>query len=253
MTRRDGRRLRRLAGCVAVSVVGLATAVAVAPSAWAATSALTASSPPDFGTVPVGQFDAQDVQVTNTGASTLQLDLNNSSNSGGSRDFFPGPALNPASTSCLDQNLNPVPIPAHSVCTIGVFFVPTHFGVRSTTMTLADNAGGTFQLSLAGAGVAGYFLAGANAFWTTFGFAAQDLENQGLALNKPVVGMAGTSTGDGFWLAASDGGVFTAGSAGFFGSAGNVHVEPARRGHGGQPHREGLLAGGLRRRSIHLR
>jgi hypothetical protein len=218
------RWLRRVSSCVAVSVVGLIPAVALAPAARAATSALTASSPPNFGTVPVGQFDEQDVQVTNTGASALELDLDHSSNSGGSLDFFPGPALSPSPTSCLDQSLNPVAIPAHGVCTLGIFFVPTHFGVRSTTMTLADNAGGTFQLSVAGTGVAGYFLAGANAFWTTLGFAAQDLESNGLALNKPVVAMAGTSTGDGFWLAASDGGVFTAGSAGFFGSAGNVRL-----------------------------
>ena len=88
-------------------MVGLATVVAVAPR-WGGDLGVDGHQPPNFGTVPVGQFDAQDVQVTNTGASTLQLDLNNSSNSGGSRDFFPGPALNPASTSCLDQNLNPV-------------------------------------------------------------------------------------------------------------------------------------------------
>jgi hypothetical protein len=57
-------------------------------------------------------------------------------------------------------------------------------------MTLADSAGGTFQLSLTGTGVAGYLLAGANAFWTTVGFAAGDLESQGSVLNQPVVGMA---------------------------------------------------------------
>ena len=39
-------------------------------------------------------------------------------------------------------------------------------------------------------------------------------------LNQPIVGMAATPSGDGYWLVASDGGVFTFGDAGFFGSAG---------------------------------
>ena len=35
----------------------------------------------------------------------------------------------------------------------------------------------------------------------------------------PVVGMAATPDGNGYWLVASDGGVFTFGDAGFYGSA----------------------------------
>ena len=237
--RKRGRWLGRVSSCVAVSVVGLVPVVALAPAARAATSALTASSPPNFGTVPVGQFDGQDVQVTNTGASTLHLDLNNSGNSGGSLDFLPGPAISPSPTSCLDQNNEPVAIPAHAKCTLGIFFFPTHFGVRSTTMTFADSAGGTFKLSVAGTGVAGYFFAGANAFWTTVGFASQDLENTGFALRQPVVGIAGTSLGDGFWLAASDGGIFTAGSARFFGSAGNTRLNQPVVGIAASPTDEG--------------
>src|SRR5277367_4816973 len=41
-------------------------------------------------------------------------------------------------------------------------------------------------------------------------------------VNAPLVGIAGTPDGKGYWLAASDGGVFTFGDAGFFGSAGNI-------------------------------
>ena len=162
--------------------------------------------------------------MTNTGASTLSLDLNNSGNSGGSLDFLPGPAFSPNPTSCLDQNVNPVAIPAHTMCTLGVFFFPTHFGARSTTMTFADSSGGTFKLNVAGTGAAGYFLAGANGFWTSFGTIQEDLENKGFALNQPVVGIAGTTAGNGFWLAASDGGVFSAGSVRFFGSASKIQL-----------------------------
>ncbi len=39
---------------------------------------------------------------------------------------------------------------------------------------------------------------------------------------KPIVGMAATPTGDGYWLVASDGGIFAFGDAGFFGSTGAV-------------------------------
>ena len=46
----------------------------------------------------------------------------------------------------------------------------------------------------------------------------------GLKLNKPVVGMATTANTGGYWLAASDGGVFNYGSAKFFGSAGSLKL-----------------------------
>ena len=39
-------------------------------------------------------------------------------------------------------------------------------------------------------------------------------------LNSPIVGMAATPTGKGYWLVAGDGGVFTFGDAHFYGSTG---------------------------------
>ena len=44
----------------------------------------------------------------------------------------------------------------------------------------------------------------------------------GLALTKPIVGMAATPDGGGYWLVASDGGVFSYGDAPFEGSAGGL-------------------------------
>ena len=41
-------------------------------------------------------------------------------------------------------------------------------------------------------------------------------------LNQPVVGMAQTPDGAGYWLTAADGGVFAYGDAGFYGSTGNL-------------------------------
>ena len=41
-------------------------------------------------------------------------------------------------------------------------------------------------------------------------------------LNQPVVGMAQTADGGGYWMVAADGGIFAFGDAGFYGSAGNL-------------------------------
>jgi hypothetical protein len=58
-------------------------------------------------------------------------------------------------------------------------------------------------------------------------------------LNRPLVGMATTPTGNGYWLLAADGGIFSYGDAAFYGSTGNLHLvspvigfSPTRDGHG---------------------
>jgi hypothetical protein len=48
--------------------------------------------------------------------------------------------------------------------------------------------------------------------------------SSGSHLNKPVVGMAATPDGKGYWLVASDGGIFAYGDAGFYGSAGAIRL-----------------------------
>ena len=44
----------------------------------------------------------------------------------------------------------------------------------------------------------------------------------GLQLNAPDVGMSATPSGSGYWIVASDGGIFNYGNAGFFGSTGGM-------------------------------
>ena len=46
----------------------------------------------------------------------------------------------------------------------------------------------------------------------------------GIHLNQPIVGMAATPDGQGYWLVASDGGIFSFGDAAFYGSTGNIHL-----------------------------
>ena len=53
--------------------------------------------------------------------------------------------------------------------------------------------------------------------------------------------MAATPDGGGYWLVASDGGVFSYGDAGFYGSAGGM--PQTRRGHGGNTQRGGYWLG----------
>jgi hypothetical protein len=43
-------------------------------------------------------------------------------------------------------------------------------------------------------------------------------------LNMPIVGMAATPTGEGYWLVGADGGIFAFGDAGFFGSTGGMKL-----------------------------
>ena len=45
-----------------------------------------------------------------------------------------------------------------------------------------------------------------------------------LALNQPVLGIAPTASGKGYWLLARDGGIFSYGDAHFFGSTGAMHL-----------------------------
>jgi outer membrane protein assembly factor BamB len=65
-----------------------------------------------------------------------------------------------------------------------------------------------------------YWLVASDGGIFTFGNAQFYGSTGGLALNKPIVGMAPTASGNGYWLVASDGGVFSYGDASFLGSEG---------------------------------
>jgi hypothetical protein len=61
----------------------------------------------------------------------------------------------------------------------------------------------------------------------------------GMALNKPVVGMAAIPGDGGYWLVASDGGVFSYGQAQFYGSTGSLRLNAPVVGMAATPDGEG--------------
>ena len=71
--------------------------------------------------------------------------------------------------------------------------------------------------------------------------------NAPLHLNAPVVGMAATPNGEGYWLVASDGGIFSFGNAGYHGSMGAQAPERTDCRDGCDAERRGLLARRVRR------
>ncbi|MCZ7527379.1 MAG: hypothetical protein M5U14_13970 [Acidimicrobiia bacterium] len=76
----------------------------------------------------------------------------------------------------------------------------------------------------AGAGLAGYYVLGADGGVFAFGDARFYGSTGGMRLNQPIVGMAATPSGKGYWLVAADGGIFGFGDAGFFGSTGAIRL-----------------------------
>ena len=64
-------------------------------------------------------------------------------------------------------------------------------------------------------------------------------ELSGLRLVQPVVGMAATPDGEGYWLVASDGGIFAYGDAQFYGSTGAFHLNQPVVGMAATPDGEG--------------
>jgi hypothetical protein len=58
-------------------------------------------------------------------------------------------------------------------------------------------------------------------------------------LNQPIVGMAASPDGKGYWLVASDGGIFTFGDAVFYGSTGAIHLNQPIVGMAASPDGKG--------------
>jgi hypothetical protein len=57
-----------------------------------------------------------------------------------------------------------------------------------------------------------------------YGFGVPSYGSPAAPLNRPLVGVTATTDQQGYWMVASDGGVFSYGDAHFFGSTGNIHL-----------------------------
>jgi len=70
----------------------------------------------------------------------------------------------------------------------------------------------------------GYWFVASDGGIFSFGDAAFYGSTGAIKLNQPIVGMAGTPSGNGYWFVASDGGIFAFGDAQFFGSTGAIKL-----------------------------
>jgi peptidoglycan hydrolase-like amidase len=84
-------------------------------------------------------------------------------------------------------------------------------------------------------GIAGYWLVASDGGIFTFGSAGFDGSMGGKPLDRPMVGMAGTTDRGGYWTVASDGGIFSFGDAAFHGSMGGRHLDAPMVGMAATP------------------
>jgi len=123
------------------------------------------------------------------------------------------------------------------ICLLGtVVFSWSPASAATTTTTTASS---TTTAHARSTSVSAYWLVASDGGIFSFGGAPFYGSTGGIALNKPVVSMAGTGAGKGYWLVASDGGVFSFGNAAFYGSTGGmalnkpvVGMAAAADGHG---------------------
>ena len=247
-------RLGFISAVAAITLVGSGVAGAPAASAQPVQTAganTTLTGPTSFPSTLVGRSSAsQDIVIHNNSgvALTVRLRLD-----GAIFDFV-------ASASCEHgqpgTGITLTPIPAGGVCTLTTTFSPLALGLRTGTLGVDEvspvaKAQVVPDTVLTGTGVEGYYVAGASGEVAAEGAApvVGDLAND--RLNAPIVGSAMNGSG-GYWLTASDGGIFTFGGAGFFGSTGAIKLGPARGWDGGDTQRARLLVGCFRWRGVHF-
>ena len=131
-----------------------------------------------------------------------------------------------------------LPPPDHT----GYFLARTNGSVRGfgtrDSFANATVPAGDHVVGLATATTGGYWIATAHGDVIPVDTAGHGTL-RGTALHRPIVGIAGTPDGRGYWLVASDGGIFAFGTARFYGSAAYtplkspiVGISPTRDGRG---------------------
>ena len=139
---------------------------------------------------------------------------------GGSLNVTMGPATcgtNPSDSTAVE--LDQYTAAASAVTTLAV-----QFDCTSSTTDIAGTI--AFNIVPTDPG-AGYYIFGQAGELTGFGNDNYLVYLDGAMyynLNAPIVGMAPTPDGDGYWMVGSDGGVYASGDAQFYGSTGNLHL-----------------------------
>jgi hypothetical protein len=155
----------------------------------------------NFGSATVGQAAAtKTVTVTNTGNAPLNV-----------TGLTAG-----APFSVTNQTCTAAAVAAAGTCTVTLGFTPTAAGAQNAALSIVDNAAGSpHGVALTGTGIA------------------------------PVVtppaggGTAGTTSGGGYRMLAADGGIFSFGNAGFFGSTGSLRLNQPIVGMAATPSNRG--------------
>ncbi len=97
------------------------------------------------------------------------------------------------------------------------------FGATSVALATGTAGAGTSSAHTAGPPASDNFWL-ATPTGSLYGFGVPSLGSPGSPLNRPLVGATATGDQQGYWMVASDGGVFSYGDARFFGSTGNIHL-----------------------------
>jgi hypothetical protein len=164
------------------------------------------SSSIDFGPTPVGRLSGVDWSWINLGGADK---ITGFTLSGSDADDWS------VTFSTCEVTLGP-----RQDCDVSLNFVPSAPGPRQATGVLVDSESPKPTVSLSGVGTVGYYTADSSGNIETFGDA---FPYGGIPpsqpLNAPIVSLATTADGFGYWLASKDGGVFGF-DAPFFGSMG---------------------------------
>jgi hypothetical protein len=216
------------AACTLV-VAGLTVMV---PSAGAASGDLTTDTP-SVSELPLtlGDIELNGVTVTNASATNDTIPAVFTASGSDAADFLGTTDQNdsgaPGCTLNVDFSLTIAP---GGQCDIDAWFAPSAVGTRSATIAVPDSLNSGLTLSVSGEGTIGYYQVQADGNVSTSGdvFLSEDeVEQLPPVLNHPIVGLASTvpfGAFKGFWLVASDGGIFSYDLAQFFGSPGSIRL-----------------------------
>ena len=203
-----------LAGGVSL-LVALAVALPLCGAAAAADAGIhsSASAPSlDLGAITVGDVSATAEAVTFTDQSTGPVTITSIAMGGADPNDF-------AETDTCATTLA-----AGASCTVEVNFVPGALGLRQATLTPVAGSAAEPVVGPLGHRHRGLLRGHRARRGRRYGDATNLGDLTGTALTRPIVASAATGDDAGYWLAASDGGIFTFGDAGYFGSTGAIHL-----------------------------